>query len=83
MPARESRGVSPLAALAVVALFENREILEVALNAGHEILVSLPAHDPQLALAAGAGAADSTFDPQAGREPRPLGAHEDEEGANE
>jgi hypothetical protein len=52
----------PLVPLTVVFL-ENREILEVALDAGHEIFVTLPAHDAELALAAGAGTADSTFDP--------------------
>jgi hypothetical protein len=72
-----------LAALAVVALLENGEVLEVALHAGDEVLVALPAHHSQLALPAGTPAADAALEPQTGREPWPFRADEDEEGADE
>jgi hypothetical protein len=72
----------PLVPLTVVFL-EYREILEVALDAGHEIFVPLPAHDPELALAARPPSAGASLDSQPGREPGPFRADEDEEGADE
>jgi len=79
----EARRPERLAALAVVAFLENGEVLEVALHAGDEVVVALPAHHSQLALAAGAGSAEPTRDSQPGGEPRPFRAGEDEDGADE
>jgi hypothetical protein len=79
----EPRWPDRLAALAVVAFFEDGEILEVALHARDEVFVLLPAHHPQLPLAAGSAPADASLDSQARRQPRPFRAGEDDDGADE
>jgi hypothetical protein len=79
---RKPRRPERLVALTVVFL-EHREILEVALDARHEIFVTLPAHDAELALAARPPSAGASLDSQPGREPRPFRADEDEDGADE
>jgi len=70
-----------LTGLAVVAFLDDREVFEVALDAGDKVLVALAAHHPELPLAAGAGPAGARLDPEPRPEARPFRADEDQNGA--
>jgi hypothetical protein len=71
-----------MAALVAVVVFDRRQLIEVALDAGGELVV-LGAEDAQVRLAAAALARLPSLEAESLRQPRPLGRHEHPYGAGE
>jgi hypothetical protein len=80
---RSGAGAGALTPRAVVVLFDDRQVREVALDARGEIVLGVALDDGERGSAPATRAARAALDAEFGRQPGPFGDDDQEDGAGE